>query len=441
MRTAFPERRSARAVAGGRWGASPHSERIRGGAAASLADHTVNSTRLHRAWIGRPAFELANCAVFVGGCALTPHEAPLRVAPVPSEAKASEPTVGAYSLGACGDFDRDGCGDYALLRGEERSDGGWECRVVLRSGRDDAWLAQFELGVLPQLAWTHVCGDLDGDGRSEFATSWRELRVLSGVDGALLYAEPGVVFCARCGDYDGDGKREFYVRSLRANSALLEGVRSLDGTPPADAPDLREWIAGVLCGDLDGDGFDDAARRLEGGGVGVVSGRDGRLAWRLGCTSMTGLNAVALASDADAGAPTLFIAGCAERSWGTELHCERARAERVLAPGAIGLATDVDPGFRGWPVACVGDVDGDGVGDGALGLSLCAPAGHIEGVALGLIGSRAGRPLWRTERRYSACFAALPDRDGDGVLELVTCVAEVVVLSGRTGAVLSRYRP
>lgn len=118
-----------------------------------------------------------------------------------------------------------------------------------------------------------------------------------------------------------------------------------------------------------------------------------------------------------------------------------SRVARVLAPGAVGLAADVVPGFRGWPVAWVGDVDGDGVGDGALGLGLCAPAGHIEGVALGLIGSRAGRPLWRTERRYSACFAALPDRDGDGVLELVTCVAEVVVFSGRTGAVLSRYRP
>jgi len=380
----------------------------------------------------------ALCVVFVAGCGATPSE-PTQNAP--SEAHASETVVGAYSLGACGDFDRDGCDDYALLRGAERRDGGWECRVVVRSGRDDAGLAQFELGVLPQLAWTHMCGDLDGDGRSEFATSWRELRVLSGVDGALLYSEPGVIFRARCGDYDGDGKREFYVRSLRANRAHLEGVRSLDGTPPADAPDLREWAEGLVCDDLDGDGFDDAARRLEGGGVGVLSGRDGRLAWRVGCTSMTGLYAVALAPDADAGAPTLFIAGCAERSWGSELHFERSCAERVLAAGAVGLAKDMDPGFRGWPVGWVGDADGDGLGDGALGLSLCAPAGHIDGVALGLIGSRAARPSWRSERRYSASLAAVPDRDGDGVLELVTCVGEVVGLSGRTGAVLSRYSP
>jgi hypothetical protein len=394
--------------------------------------------------MARRALSLASDASIVlllAGCGSTQSEPARGARLVCGDEQESEPNVGAYSLGACGDFDRDGCDDYALLRGAERSDGGWECRVVVRSGRDDAWLAQFELGVLPQLGWTRVCGDLDGDGRSEFATSWRELRVLSGVDGALLYAEPGVTFRARCGDYDGDGRREFFVSALRANQEQLDGVRSLTGTQIGAAPDLREWSEGLVCGDLDGDGFDDAATPLEGGGVGVVSGRDGRLAWRLGCTSMTGLYAVARAPDADADAPSFFVAGCAERRWGSELHFERSRAERVLAPGGVGLAKDVVFGFRGWPVAWVGDVDGDGVWDGALGLGLCAPAGHIEGVALGSIGSRAARPLWRSERRYSACFAAVPDRDGDGVLELVTCVAEVVVLSGRTGAVLSRYWP
>ena len=403
----------------------------------------MSSDRVQMVWRGFVALSVAApCAVFAGGCGSAPSDAPPWVAPVSSEAQASGPTIGAWSLGGCGDFDRDGCADYALLRGEERSDGGWDCRVVVRSGRDDALLAQFQLGVLPQLAWTHVCGDLDGDGRSEFATSWRELRVLSGADGAVLYAEPGVSFRARCGDYDGDGKSEFYVRSARANAVDLEGVRSLDGTPPADAPDLREWSEGLACDDLDGDGFDDAARPLEGGGVGVVSGRDGRLAWRVGCRSMNDLDAVDRDLEADDGAPTLFIAGCAEERFGSgREHFERSRAERVPAPVRFAVVGEAYRGGRSAPVAWVGDVDRDGARDAALGLVPCGPGLHVDGCWVSLIGSRDNKALWRSEWSYSAWLATLPDRDGDGVREIVTCVDEVVVLSGRTGAVLSRYSP
>jgi hypothetical protein len=118
----------------------------------------------------------------------------------------------------------------------------------------------------------------------------------------------------------------------------------------------------------------------------------------------------------------------------------------------VRLADDEWGGFQSFRVASPGDIDGDGRDD----IALAVPSHELlDGASFCGVLSRAdGSVLWRTEsaRGSSPTTAVaieglnygidrLPDRDGDGVPDLLVSHCDpgrLVVLSGRTGAVLKR---
>jgi hypothetical protein len=197
-----------------------------------------------------------------------------------------------FGAALAGDADVDGDGRADLIVGGARVslvDGTFPCdgHVRVYSGATGQVLHSFT-GAPNQLealgASVALLGDLDGDGRSEFAFgipernvgapffSVGEVEVRSGTSGALLRTLRSLYFrygttLARMGDLDGDGWEELCVSSWYADFPASEGachmisgldgstLWSVDGQTPYSGPSFGYAIAAA--GDHDGDGVAD----------------------------------------------------------------------------------------------------------------------------------------------------------------------------------------
>jgi len=207
------------------------------------------------------------------------------------------------SLAAAGDVDGDGVTDVLL--------GGWRAnelrgRVELRSGASGALLRQHAGTAVGDRLGTSLCGlgDVDGDGRDDYAIGATQegidagfVRVHSGADGTTLHTltgrEPledfGAALCG-LGDVDGDGRADFAVGAVFA--ASFEAMRGrVDVFSGSDARllwsregsgELGQFGFALAGGhDLDGDGRGDlVASAIFGGG------------WRGRVTAHSGANGV-----------------------------------------------------------------------------------------------------------------------------------------------------
>ena len=206
---------------------------------------------------------------------------------------------------------------------------------------------------------------------------------------AVLARFDDVTVCLGAVDLHGDGSRELILWRGPAGGGR-QGLAALD--PDSGRELWRSQPLGVeqprlaVPGDLDGDGADDlvvAARTAGEGGVVTALGRGGEVLWQRIDASPLGMDLVAL-----------------------------------------------------------GDQDGDGVGDLAVS-SIGPTAGPQVGVLSGANGARVEGFSTAAYRRGFAregrALARVPDRDGDGLDELVLASHEgTVVLTGR-GRLLERW--
>jgi hypothetical protein len=282
-----------------------------------------------------------------------------------------------------------------------------------------------------------MAGDVNGDGVADLVLGAPdsaaggpdsgEVRIVSGSDGALLFAVPGSgarddlgFAVAGVGDADGDGRADV-----------------LAGAPQARDPG-EEFVSNRL-------GY---ARLLSGAGGAELQFHQGEQVlqvWGGGFGS-----AVAGPGDLDLDGAVDLVVG----EYGADLE-----GNISTAPGRVHVLSGADgSGIRelvgtvdlsakelGRSVAAAGDRDGDGVGDLFLG----APYPDYQGPALqegiSLVSGATGAVLWTTPQATLVEWVGLRvvacgDVDGDGTADVLGSQrAAVVVYSGVNGAVIRSF--
>ncbi|MBI5434717.1 MAG: FG-GAP repeat protein [Planctomycetes bacterium] len=343
-----------------------------------------------------------------------------------------------FSASSAGDIDGDGVTDVLTLESTEARD---EARVY--SGKTRLLLRTFQREVADFGGGSALaCGDLDGDGQSEFLVprpvpivhgAWPgEVLVLSGADGSVRETLRGATLgdgfgssLAALGDVDGDSVADFAVASPSshpddANPNAEHGrgaVTAFSGRElrlltriEGRHEDARFGSALAVLGDLDGDGASE---------------------WLASATEEDGV-------------------GCVEFHSGRTGELVRTVRGDVVDPGN----SDAASGF-GSALAALGDIDGDGAPDFAAASieQWVALLSGRDGSCLRLVPAHPQDDRgWYTS--FGTALAPAGDVDRDGVTDVVVAAANwsyrmqphglvggrVFVYSGRTGVLLVDLR-
>jgi hypothetical protein len=251
------------------------------------------------------------------------------------------------------------------------------------------------------------------------------------------------------GDCDGDGIGDLAVGAYRSGggAGALHLVSGADGARLWTlAGDGNDWLGFDVAGtgDLDGDRVPDlvAGAPFAGeasGQLRALSGRDGSMLWsRSG--SVPGqryAQAVAGIGDVDAdGVPDLAVGIPFDNGGGTYA----GRVELLSGRGGLLLAALQGASFDqlGYDVAGVGDLDGDGAGDCAIGAPFDDRGGANAGALVIVSGASGGRLFevfgaaagdWLGHR-----VAGAGDVDGDGLPEVLVSAPGADVSGFDSGA-------
>lgn len=273
------------------------------------------------------------------------------------------------------------------------------------------------------------------------------------------------------GDIDADGFEDFAIGAPGAANATgrvyVYSGRTTAVLHTFDGGAAGDYYGGAVCGvgDADGDGHDDLAigaprgvaalTPLTGGYVEVRSGATGALLRTVtGPPEPRGFGA-ALASgeDFDGDGVSDWIVGAPGGNGGAGAVYVHSGASGAL------LRTHLPPGLPpfgvgptlGYAVALLGDVNGDGVSEYALG----APSVIVaNGSFVQLLDGATGLEVWTAysvaaDEELGWSIDALGDVTGDGIGDLVVgarhagsfgpAFGRVRVLSGATGAVVASF--
>ena len=253
-------------------------------------------------------------------------------------------------------------------------------------------------------------------------------------------------------DFDGDGLAEWAVgRGGTANGRATPEVKVFSGADGSLIHKIAgfgtinglflESFAGL--GDVDGDGVGDYAygsanatvgNRPNVGKVQVISGATGTVIYvRDGITNFGGFGA-SLAGVGDTngdGIPDLVVGALGTLNENAWILDGRNGAVLHRVPGPKGLG-DIEFGYS---AAAMGDLDGDGMGDFAVGTH--------SGQLVEFFSGASGRMLFQAagSASFGRSLANLGDIDGDGLSDLLVgepLANSVSILSGADGTLLHR---
>ena len=305
-------------------------------------------------------------------------------------------------------------------------------------------------------------GDMDGDGISEIAvgtpgassggfTNSGRLEIFSGGTGALLYQYTGSSnfenvgwAVAGLGDVDGDTVPDFVASALGGIGGPHQGVVTiysgatggvvLTVPTPAGAQAFGDALASL--GDVDGDTVgdfavgasnSDTAGLSNNGAVFVISGFDGSVIQTLdgdASNILTG-RSVANAGDVDGDGINDVVAGAI---WSEPGGIFRAGSAFLWSTATGTLlhrydGTQVEQEF-GTSVAGMGDVDGDGFPDVAVGAPADAQPGGVREGSVTYCSSSTGSQLFKffgsvDDEDVGSSLANAGDVDEDGEDDLL----------------------
>jgi hypothetical protein len=304
-------------------------------------------------------------------------------------------------------------------------------------------------------------GDLDGDGHPELALGHAgtgaevgRISIRSGRTGAELLSvvatTPGDGFglaLARVGDLDGDGHDDLAVGVPTGAAPRVELISSASGSLQATLlPAVAGEFGALLAsgGDADGDGVRDllvgSPTPLAGGAGGFVEVVS--LAGGTTLRTHVALDVAALAflGDVDGDGRDDYALGI---PGSTVAGPGPGRVEVVSGSSGAILRTlsGSFPYHRlGAALAAVGDIDGDGVGDLLVGAPGEPIAAYTTGAAY-VVSGASGARLQRLVRPgayypvgYGSSLAGVEDYDGDGVPDLA-----VMHASSWAGGVIKNF--
>ena len=303
-----------------------------------------------------------------------------------------------------------------------------------------------------------LVGDVDGDGRADAVLSFEpgiarddSIALFLGQDDGLLYAPDleldnptfGHTFgysIAGVGDVNGDGLADVMANGSGSNEAYVfhgatSGLSSVPDTTLSFGSAGGDWVSGA--GDVDGDGFDDVLVGATGSGayggawlhLGSTTGVDTTTAvtFSAGASSRLGYPILGLGDVDGDGYDDIAIGDLGADS--VYVYLGSTSGPSTTADQTLSESRGVYATF-GYSVAA-GDYDGDGLADLAVGegYSSSTPTSHYVylyyGTTTGLTATPSVELSGSGPYRYGKSLAS-GDLDADGIDDLLVVSSDTV---------------